>query len=65
MDYKPNDILTVQQVAAIKKVDATSVRRAIQNDNLKAQKTSKVYLIRYKDVAAWEPQRRGRKRKDE
>lgn len=62
MKQKAEDLLTVQDVAALKEVDETSVRRAIVATTLKGFRKGKVYLVLRRDAEAWTPQRRGRKR---
>jgi excisionase family DNA binding protein len=57
-----DDLLTVQEAAQLKEVDETSVRRAIGTGKLKGQRKSRIYLIQRRELEAWTPERRGRKR---
>lgn len=49
----PDDLLTPQEVAALKKVHVNSVYRAIKEDRLAAQRRPKHYLLRRGDVDNW------------
>lgn len=60
-----DELLTVQQAAAIKQVDESSIRRALYRDDLKGVLMGRQWIIQRRDLDAWIPERRGRKRKGE
>jgi hypothetical protein len=62
MDYRPNDLLTTIEVARLKAVDPSSVRRALLRGRLHGERKGRDWVIRYREAAAWEPERRGPKR---
>lgn len=64
MTNERDELVTVKQAAMIKRVDESSIRRAVRDGRLKGQNLSGVYVMRRGDVYDWTPERRGRKRKD-
>jgi hypothetical protein len=63
MEYRLSALLSVKDAAVAKGVDVATIRRACQHGLLKCTKINdRAWVIRWRDLARWEPQRQRRTR---